>query len=62
MSRARYIASELKETHQMRIVGLSASVANAKDLGTWIGATGPACLFHFHPQVRCDDSQPRQSE
>ena len=52
VSRTRYISSELADTHKIRIVGLSASVANAKDLGAWIGATGPKCLFHFHPQVR----------
>jgi pre-mRNA-splicing helicase BRR2 len=53
VSRTRYMASELASTGaSVRIVGLSASVANAKDLGAWIGATGPAQLFHFHPNVR----------
>lgn len=53
MSRTRYISGELESTGaNIRIVGLSASVANAKDLGAWIGATGPTALFHFHPNVR----------
>ena len=37
ISRARYIASQLDR--RVRIVGLSASLANAKDVGDWIGAT-----------------------
>ncbi len=52
VSRTRYISSELAAAgHAVRIVGLSASVANAKDLGAWIGASGPSALFHFHPNV-----------
>jgi pre-mRNA-splicing helicase BRR2 len=34
-----------------RIVALSTSLANAKDIGEWIGAT-PQSLFNFHPNVR----------
>ena len=53
MSRTRLISSELAAAgNNIRIVGLSASVANAKDLGAWIGANGPTQLFHFHPNVR----------
>jgi pre-mRNA-splicing helicase BRR2 len=35
----------------IRIVALSASLANAKDLGEWIGATSHG-LFNFPPAVR----------
>ena len=56
VSRIRYINQQLKaqntgEPVLMRIVGLSTSLANAKDVGEWIGAT-PASLFNFHPNVR----------
>ena len=45
-SRMRYIASQVDKP--MRIVGLSTSLADAKDLGEWIGATSHA-LFNFPP-------------
>ncbi|KAK9919280.1 hypothetical protein M0R45_027887 [Rubus argutus] len=45
----RYIAS-LPE-NKIRIVALSTSLANAKDLGEWIGATSHG-LFNFPPGVR----------
>lgn len=48
VSRMRRIASQ---TGQIRIVALSASLANAKDLGDWIGATSHG-LFNFPPGVR----------
>lgn len=48
-SRMRYITSQTE--HRTRIVGLCASVANAKDLGEWIGA-GAHSLYNFHPNVR----------
>eukprot|EP00898_Chlorokybus_atmophyticus_P007000 jgi/Chlat1/7300/Chrsp58S06941 len=48
-SRMRYIGSQTD--HPMRIVGLSASLANAKDLGEWVGASSHG-LFNFHPNVR----------
>mmetsp|Transcript_28044 Transcript_28044/g.66662 ORF Transcript_28044/g.66662 Transcript_28044/m.66662 type:complete len:2150 (+) Transcript_28044:160-6609(+) len=48
-SRMRYIASQTD--NKTRIVALSASVANAKDLGEWIGA-GAHSLYNFHPNVR----------
>lgn len=37
--------------NQCRIVGLSASLANAKDVGDWIGATAHS-LVSFRPDVR----------
>lgn len=49
VSRMRYIKSQLQS--QLRIVGLAASVANAKDLGEWIGASS-SNIFNFHPASR----------
>jgi pre-mRNA-splicing helicase BRR2 len=48
-SRMRYIASQMEQ--QCRIVALSASLANARDVGDWIGATSHN-LLNFHPAVR----------
>lgn len=49
VSRARFVASQLDRT--VRIVGLSTSLANAKDVGDWIGATAHN-TFNFPPHVR----------
>ncbi|KAG0354547.1 DEIH-box ATPase [Podila minutissima] len=49
VSRMRYIAKQLKS--KIRIVALSTSLANARDLGEWIGATSHT-IFNFHPMVR----------
>ncbi|KAK6123255.1 hypothetical protein DH2020_043012 [Rehmannia glutinosa] len=50
VSRMRYITSQLE--NKIRIVALSTSLANAKDLGEeWIGATSHG-LFNFPPGVR----------
>ncbi len=48
VSRMRLFPFELEK--KVRIVGLSACVANAKDLGDWIGATAHG-LFNFRPDV-----------
>eukprot|EP01133_Synstelium_polycarpum_P007678 gene7678-8985_t len=48
-SRMRYIASQVASP--IRMVALSAPVANARDLAEWMGAT-PSTLFNFHPDVR----------
>ena len=48
-SRMRYMSSQIDR--KVRIVALSSSVANAKDLGQWLGATTHG-LFNFHPNVR----------
>ncbi|CAL8467727.1 g7265 [Coccomyxa elongata] len=48
-SRMRYISNQRESP--IRIVGLSTSLANAKDLGEWIGATSHG-LFNFPPGVR----------
>ena len=48
-SRMRYIAAQ---THKaIRIVALSTSLANARDLGEWIGCSSHG-LFNFHPTSR----------
>ncbi|KAI8374185.1 Sec63 Brl domain-containing protein [Radiomyces spectabilis] len=49
VSRMRYIASQIQKP--IRIVALSTSLANARDLGEWIGATTHS-VFNFHPSVR----------
>ncbi|KAF8377551.1 hypothetical protein HHK36_030933 [Tetracentron sinense] len=49
VSRMRYIASQ--GDNKIRIVALSTSLANAKDLGEWIGASSHG-LFNFPPGVR----------
>jgi pre-mRNA-splicing helicase BRR2 len=64
VSRMRYISQQLKmnaqgqqpekgkkNEHPIRVLGLASSLANATDLGEWIGAT-PQSLFNFHPNVR----------
>ncbi|OQS00330.1 pre-mRNA-splicing helicase BRR2, partial [Thraustotheca clavata] len=50
ISRMRYIASQA-EDHSIRILGLSNPMANAKDIGDWIGAGSEGC-FNFHPNNR----------
>ncbi|GAN05971.1 pre-mRNA splicing factor [Mucor ambiguus] len=49
VSRMRYIASQTQKT--IRIVAMGTSLANARDLGEWIGATSQT-VFNFHPSVR----------
>ncbi|CAN7132580.1 unnamed protein product [Brassica rapa subsp. narinosa] len=49
VSRMRYISSQ--GDNKIRIVALSTSLANAKDLGEWIGASSHG-LFNFSPGVR----------
>ncbi|XP_022669999.1 U5 small nuclear ribonucleoprotein 200 kDa helicase-like [Varroa jacobsoni] len=49
-SRMRYISSQL-ERHNIRIVALSSSLANARDVAQWLGA-GVNATFNFHPNVR----------
>jgi pre-mRNA-splicing helicase BRR2 len=48
-SRMRFIASQTEKP--IRIVGLSTSLANAKDLADWIGCSSHS-LFNFDPTVR----------
>jgi pre-mRNA-splicing helicase BRR2 len=49
VSRMRYMATQTELP--LRIIGLSTSIANAKDLGDWIGASGQG-MVNFHPNVR----------
>jgi pre-mRNA-splicing helicase BRR2 len=49
ISRMRYISSQLE--NKIRIVALSTSLANARDVAEWIGASSQS-LFNFHPNVR----------
>eukprot|EP00455_Lapot_gusevi_P039579 TRINITY_DN443_c0_g2_i2.p1 TRINITY_DN443_c0_g2~~TRINITY_DN443_c0_g2_i2.p1 ORF type:complete len:1189 (+),score=464.92 TRINITY_DN443_c0_g2_i2:195-3569(+) len=49
VSRMRYIATQTESP--TRLVALSASVANARDLGQWVGAPARA-QFNFHPNTR----------
>lgn len=48
-SRTRYISSQLEKP--IRIVALSSSLADAKDVAQWLGAPA-ASTFNFHPSVR----------
>lgn len=48
-SRMRYMSSQLPQP--LRIVGLSHSLANARDVGEWLGAS-PQSTFNFPPGVR----------
>lgn len=48
-SRARFIASQVERS--VRIIGLSFSLANAKDVGDWIGASSHS-IYNFTPDVR----------
>lgn len=49
LSRVRFMASQLDK--RIRIVGLSSSLANAKDVGDWIGALSHH-IFNFPPDIR----------
>ena len=49
VSRMRYISARTKQP--VRIVGLSTALANARDLGDWLGIEDEG-LFNFRPSVR----------
>ena len=54
ISRARYVSSQIQLSEAnggIRIVGLSASLANARDIGEWMGVSNKS-LFNFSPKVR----------
>ena len=51
ISRMRYISSQLENDTKMRIVGLGAALANARELGEWMGVSNKS-LFNFSPKVR----------
>ena len=48
-SRMRYISSQLEKA--IRILALSSSLSNCKDVSQWLGA-GNNSTFNFHPNVR----------
>ncbi len=48
-SRMRYVSSQIDKP--IRIVGLSASLADYKDVAQWLGCSANA-TFNFHPSVR----------
>ena len=49
VSRMHYVA--LQTDNNMRIVGLSVSLSNARDIGEWLGATKHT-IYNFSPHVR----------
>mmetsp|Transcript_13763 Transcript_13763/g.20677 ORF Transcript_13763/g.20677 Transcript_13763/m.20677 type:complete len:1176 (+) Transcript_13763:3-3530(+) len=54
ISRMRYLGSQKKqrdENANLRIVGLSASLANAREVAEWMGVSNKS-LFNFSPKVR----------
>uniref|UniRef100_T1GJR4 Helicase ATP-binding domain-containing protein n=1 Tax=Megaselia scalaris TaxID=36166 RepID=T1GJR4_MEGSC len=48
-SRMRYISSQIEK--QIRIVALSSSLGDARDIAQWLGCNANA-TFNFHPSVR----------
>ncbi|KAF4517384.1 hypothetical protein B566_EDAN009812 [Ephemera danica] len=48
-SRMRYISSQLER--QIRVVALSSSLGDARDVAQWLGCS-TNCTFNFHPSVR----------
>lgn len=50
VSRMRYIAAQTGAP--IRFVGLSTALANARDLGDWLGIEGSVGLYNFRPSVR----------
>lgn len=48
-SRMRYISSQIERP--IRIVALSSSLSNAKDVAHWLGCSATS-TFNFHPNVR----------
>lgn len=56
MSRMRFIAADVDKKanagNRTRIIALSNSVANARDVGEWLGANPVDGIFNFHPNVR----------
>eukprot|EP01084_Bolivina_argentea_P006503 12342_1 len=50
VSRMRYMSSELDKN--ARIIGLSASLANARDVADWLFGNSRNSVFSFHPAVR----------
>lgn len=54
ISRMRYLSSQKKQLGNntfLRIIGLGASIANARDIAEWMGVSSKS-LFNFSPKVR----------
>ncbi|ESN94050.1 hypothetical protein HELRODRAFT_102998 [Helobdella robusta] len=49
VSRMRFISTQIENS--IRIVAMSSSLSNAKDVGQWLGCTSTS-FFNFHPNVR----------
>ena len=49
VSRMHYMALQMESN--MRIIGLSVSLSNARDIGEWLGATKHT-IYNFSPQIR----------
>jgi len=49
VARMRYMSQQLEA--KVRVICLSSSLSNAKDVGDWIGATSKT-MFNFHPNTR----------
>lgn len=45
----RYVSSQIEKP--IRIIGLSASLGDARDVAQWLGCNANA-TFNFHPSVR----------
>ncbi len=50
VSRTNYISQHTQRN--LRIIGLSTALANAKDLADWLGIKGTMGLYNFRPSVR----------
>ncbi|KAJ1925898.1 Pre-mRNA splicing [Tieghemiomyces parasiticus] len=50
VSRMRFMAAQLQ--NGLRLVGLATSLANARDVGDWLGVADSAAFFNFNPLVR----------
>lgn len=55
-SRMRYIAADGKENGEnpFRMVAISDPIANAREIGHWLGCH-PSAVFSFHPKDLCKD-------
>lgn len=54
ISRARHMAAQLSQADggsSLRVVGLGVSIANARDIGEWMGVSSKS-LFNFSPKAR----------
>ena len=51
VSRMHYVDLQTESTNAMRLIGLSVSLSNARDIGEWLGATKHN-IYNFSPHVR----------